>query len=58
MLHFMWRLWRNPPSRTKLIVMMVALALSFGLVIIERTVGWPDILKTERAPRYRLPHAP
>ncbi|WP_458096067.1 hypothetical protein [Roseomonas sp. WA12] len=55
MLFFMWRLWRNPPSRRKLIVMLVAFGLSFGLVIVERTVGWPDWLKTERAPRQRLP---
>ena len=57
MLFFMWRLWRNPPSRTKLIIMLVAFALSFGLVIVERTVGWPDWLKTERVPRQRLPAA-
>lgn len=55
---FMLRFWRNPPSRPKLIMMLVAFALSFGLVIFERTVGWPDWLKTERAPRYRLPPAP
>ena len=56
LLFFMWRLWRNPPSRTKLIVMMVALGLAIGLVLVERYVGWPDALRTERVPRPRLPH--
>jgi len=53
---FLWRLWRNPPSRTKLLVMLAALALAIGLVLVERYVGWPDWLRTERVPRARLPH--
>ncbi|HEY8610809.1 MAG TPA: hypothetical protein VIL69_05890 [Roseomonas sp.] len=56
MLFLMWRLWRNPPSRQKLIVMMVALGLALGLVLVERFAGWPDWMKTERVPRPRLPH--
>jgi hypothetical protein len=56
MLFFMWRLWRNPPSRLKLIVMMAALALAVGLVLVERCVGWPDWMRAERMPRPRLPH--
>lgn len=42
----MWRIWRNPPSKPKLIVMMVALALSFGLILVERYVGWPSWMHT------------
>ncbi len=36
--------------------MMVALGLAIGLVLVERYVGWPDALRTERVPRPRLPH--
>jgi hypothetical protein len=56
MLFFMWRLWRNPPSRSKLVVMIVALALAIGLVLVERYIGWPDWMRAERMPRPRLPH--
>jgi len=56
MAFFLWRLWRNPPSRTKLLVMLAALALAIGIVLVERYVGWPDLLRTERAPRVRVPH--
>ena len=56
MLFFLWRLWRNPPSRQRLVIMLAALAIALGLVVVERTVGWPDWLRTERAPRVRLPH--
>lgn len=52
----MWRLWRNPPSRQKLVVMLLALGLAFALVAIERGVGWPSWLRTERVPTPRLPH--
>ncbi|MFH5924808.1 hypothetical protein [Roseomonas xinghualingensis] len=55
LLFFMWRLWRNPPSRRKLVVMLVALALAIGLVLVERYVGWPDWMRAERVPRPRLP---
>jgi len=56
MLFLLWRLWRNPPSRRKAIVMLVALGLALGLVLVERYVGWPDWLRAERVPRARLPH--
>ncbi|MCR0981554.1 hypothetical protein [Roseomonas populi] len=56
LLFFMWRVWRNPPSRTALLVMLGALALSIGLVLIERGLGWPDWLRADRVPRQRLPH--
>ncbi|WP_043835539.1 hypothetical protein [Muricoccus aerilatus] len=56
MLFLLWRLWRRPPSRGALLVMMAALALSLGLVAVERVVGWPSWLRVERAPMPRLPH--
>ncbi|MBP0492039.1 hypothetical protein [Roseomonas indoligenes] len=56
LLFSMWRIWRNPPSRMKLIVMLAALALAIGLVLVERRVGWPDWMRVERTPRPRLPH--
>ncbi|WP_338663661.1 hypothetical protein VQH23_00545 [Pararoseomonas sp. SCSIO 73927] len=56
MLFFMWRILRRPPSRTGLIVMLVALALAIGLVLVERYVGWPDWMRVDRPPRPRLPH--
>ena len=54
-LFLLWRLWRRPPSRGTLLVMMAALALSLGIVAVERLVGWPDWLRAERVPMPRLP---
>jgi hypothetical protein len=50
------RLWRNPPSRKKLAVMLGALALALGLVLVERFLGWPDWLRANPVPMRRLPH--
>ncbi|WP_426956622.1 hypothetical protein [Muricoccus radiodurans] len=55
LLFLMARWWRNPPSRRALIAMGVALAVCILLVTVERTVGWPDWLRTERVPMRRLP---
>jgi len=55
MLFFLWRLWRHPPGRRKLLVMMAALALSLGIVAVERMGGWPGWMRAERVPVVRLP---
>ncbi|MBI0536788.1 hypothetical protein D9599_14520 [Roseomonas sp. KE2513] len=55
-LFLLWRLWRRPPSRGALLVIMATLALSIGIVALERVVGWPSWLRVERVPMLRLPH--
>jgi hypothetical protein len=35
--------------------MAVAFIVAISLVVIERTVGWPDWLRTERVPIRRIP---
>jgi len=50
----MWRLVHRPPSRRAAIAMLAALALSVGLVLVERYVGWPEALRTERVPLRRM----
>jgi len=48
------RLVRRPPSRRVAVAMLVALGLAVGLVLVERLVGWPEALRTERVPLRRL----
>ncbi|HWX50644.1 MAG TPA: hypothetical protein VNZ61_21565 [Roseomonas sp.] len=50
----MGRLVRRPPSRRVAVAMLVALGASVALVLIERSVGWPEALRTERVPLHRL----
>lgn len=46
---------RNPPSwgRVKLVVAVVVLCLA--LVIVEKTIGWPDGLTTQGGARFLRP---
>lgn len=34
--------------------MLGALAFAVGLVLVERYIGWPDALRTEKVPMRRL----
>ena len=48
-----WLLWmkrwaRRPPGPAAVAVVLAILAVCAGLVVIERTVGWPDALTTHR----------
>jgi len=51
---FLSRILRNPPSRKMAAVMLAALAVSVGLVLVERHIGWPEALRTERVPMHRV----
>jgi hypothetical protein len=51
---FLSRLVRQPPNRRVAWVMLGALILSVGLVVFERTIGWPEALRTEKVPMRRL----
>lgn len=39
---------RHPPALWQVVVILIVLAASVGLFAIERTVGWPEWVKTER----------
>ena len=51
---FLSQLVRRPPSRGKALVMLVALGLALALVAVERFIGWPEALRTERVPIHRM----
>ena len=34
--------FRHPPSRSRVILMAVVIALCVALVLVERFIGWPD----------------
>ncbi|NMJ40525.1 hypothetical protein GWK16_04695 [Roseomonas sp. JC162] len=40
---------RRPPSRTHLLIMVVAIGAALALVAVERVVGWPDWARADRA---------
>jgi hypothetical protein len=46
---------RNPPSRRWVQIAVVTLIFVVVIVLIEKFVGWPDWLRTERVPIRRLP---
>lgn len=43
------RLAQRPPSARMVVLGLGVLAVSLGLIAVERVVGWPDALKVERA---------
>ncbi|WP_368416036.1 hypothetical protein [Falsiroseomonas sp.] len=47
------RWFRNPPSRTHVIVILIALGASVALVLVERGIGWPDWLRSDPVPVLR-----
>ncbi|KAA2212248.1 hypothetical protein F0Q34_15565 [Pseudoroseomonas oryzae] len=51
---FLSRLVRNPPPRRVALVMLTALVLAVGLVVVERTIGWPEALRADKVPMRRL----
>jgi hypothetical protein len=42
--------FRHPPSPSRIRLILLVLALSAAIVLIERYVGWPDWMSTERMP--------
>ncbi len=45
-------LWaRRPPSAKQVKFVLVIVAICFALLIIERTIGWPDALTVNRIRR-------
>lgn len=45
-------LWsRRPPSAKRVKFVLAIVALCFALLIIERTIGWPDALTVNRLRR-------
>jgi hypothetical protein len=44
---------RNPPSRTHVIVIFVAVGAAVALVMVERFVGWPDWMRSDGVPVLR-----
>ncbi len=45
----MWA--RRPPSAQRVKFVLVIVAICFALLIIERTIGWPDALTVNRMRR-------
>ena len=45
---------RRPPSRRRVYILLVVLAIAFVLLGIERLFGWPEALTTERVPIRRM----
>jgi hypothetical protein len=45
---------RHPPSRQYVRILIVVLVLAAALVAVERVVGWPDWLTTDRVPIRRM----
>ncbi|MCY0148926.1 hypothetical protein OEG84_14745 [Hoeflea sp. G2-23] len=43
---------RRPPSKSWLVAVGTAIAISAVIVIIEHTIGWPDWAKVDRLPRF------
>ncbi|MGK7869710.1 hypothetical protein [Falsiroseomonas sp. E2-1-a20] len=53
----LWRMaqwWRHPPSRTYVRILIVVLVLAMVLVLIERFIGWPAWMTTDRVPIRRM----
>lgn len=48
------RWFRNPPSRSWLVIAAVTVAACLALALVERFVGWPDWLRAEPVPVRRL----
>ncbi|MFT8245421.1 hypothetical protein [Roseomonas sp. BN140053] len=46
--------WRHPPDRTRIIVILAALAIALLIVGFEHVFGWPDWLRTNPVPIRRL----
>jgi hypothetical protein len=46
--------WRHPPSPHFVRILVVVLVLCAVLVAIERFVGWPDWLTSNRVPIQRM----
>lgn len=42
--------WRHPPSPARVRLILLVLAFSAAIVLVERYVGWPDWMTTERTP--------
>lgn len=45
---------RNPPSKSRVYLFLIILAICVGLWAFEQFFGWPDALTVERLPR-RVP---
>jgi hypothetical protein len=52
----MSRWWHEPHPHITLLVMLAALTLVAMLILIERDIIWPDLLRTDHIPARRLPH--
>lgn len=46
------RLAQNPPSMGRVYLVLGIIAVCIGLVVIERTVGWPEALTVEHMGRF------
>jgi hypothetical protein len=46
--------YRNPPSRTWMIIFAVVVVAGVSLALVERYVGWPDWARTEPVPIRRI----
>ncbi|NKC32528.1 hypothetical protein [Falsiroseomonas selenitidurans] len=53
----LWRLaqwWRHPPSPYFVRILVATLLVVLAVVLVERFIGWPEWLRTERVPIRRL----
>jgi hypothetical protein len=41
---------RHPPPRSRIILILVVVAIAGSIALVERHVGWPDWATTERVP--------
>jgi hypothetical protein len=46
--------FRNPPPRSRIVLMLVVVAVAIGIALIERRVGWPAWAQSERVPIRRM----
>ncbi len=46
---FMW--FRRPPSRQRLWIIGITVALALAIALLEWGFGWPDALTVDRGPR-------
>lgn len=45
---------RNPPSRRFVAILLATLLAAAAIVLVEKVLGWPDWLTTERVPIRRI----
>ena len=46
--------FRNPPPRSRIVLMLAVVAIAIGIALIERYVGWPEWARTESVPIRRM----